>query len=91
MIDNAEMNNVVYLFKCADSTVTVKGKINSITLDSCKKTSVVFDSVVAAMEFINCQSVQMQVCFLLVFIFFSAVHCVFKGIWKGSYDLRGQN
>lgn len=55
------MNNVVYLFRCTDSTVTVKGKINSITLDSCKKTSVVFDSVVSAMEFINCQSVQMQV------------------------------
>lgn len=38
-----------------------QGKINSITLDSCKKTSVVFDSLVSSMEFINCQSVQMQV------------------------------
>ena len=37
------------------------GKVNSVTLDSCKKTSVVFDSVVSAVEFINCQSVQMQV------------------------------
>ncbi|KAF2882039.1 hypothetical protein ILUMI_24139 [Ignelater luminosus] len=61
LVENAEMNNVVYLFKCTDSTVVVKGKINSITLDSCKKTSLVFDSVVAAIEFINCQSVQMQV------------------------------
>lgn len=61
LVENAEMNNVVYLFKCENSTVTVKGKINSIVLDSCKKTSVVFDSVVSAMEFINCQSVHMQV------------------------------
>lgn len=61
LVEGAEMNNVVYLFKCTDSTVTVKGKINSITLDSCKKTSVVFDSLVSAVEFINCQSVQMQV------------------------------
>ncbi|XP_063914925.1 adenylyl cyclase-associated protein 1 isoform X1 [Zophobas morio] len=61
LVDNAEMNNVVYLFKCTDSTVVIKGKINSITLDSCKKTSVVFDSLVSSMEFINCQSVQMQV------------------------------
>lgn len=61
IVENAEMNNVVYLFKCENSTVTVKGKINSITLDSCKKTSVVFDSLVSSMEFINCQSVQMQV------------------------------
>nr|XP_023015148.1 adenylyl cyclase-associated protein 1 [Leptinotarsa decemlineata] len=61
LVDGAEMNNVVYLFKCENSTITVKGKINSITLDSCKKTSVVFDSLVSSMEFINCQSVQMQV------------------------------
>ena len=60
-MDNAEMNKVVYLLKCTDSTVVIKGKINSITLDSCKKTSVVFDSLVSSMEFINCQSVQMQV------------------------------
>lgn len=61
LVENAEMNNVVYLFRCENSTVTIKGKINSVVLDSCKKTSVVFDSVVSAMEFINCQSVQMQV------------------------------
>lgn len=30
-------------------------------LDSCKKTSVVLDSVVSSVEFVNCQSVQMQV------------------------------
>ncbi|KAF5283355.1 hypothetical protein FQA39_LY04731 [Lamprigera yunnana] len=61
LVEKAEMNNVVYLYKCENSTVTVKGKLNSITLDSCKKTSVVFDSLVSSIEFINCQSVQMQV------------------------------
>ncbi|XP_044760567.1 adenylyl cyclase-associated protein 1 [Coccinella septempunctata] len=61
IVDGVEMNNVVYMFKCTDSTVTVKGKINSIVLDSCKKSSVVFDNLVSSVEFINCQSVQMQV------------------------------
>ncbi|EZA47835.1 Adenylyl cyclase-associated protein [Ooceraea biroi] len=61
VIDNAEMNNVVYMFRCQDSTLTVKGKINSIVMDSCRKSSVVFDSVVSSIEFVNCQSVQMQV------------------------------
>lgn len=60
-VDGAEMNNVVYIFKCVNSAVTVKGKINSIVMDSCKKTSVVFDTLVSSVEFINCQSVQMQV------------------------------
>lgn len=61
LVENAEMNNVVYAFKCENSTITVKGKINSIFLDSCKKCSVLFDAVVSSVEFVNCQSVQMQV------------------------------
>ncbi|KAJ8980718.1 hypothetical protein NQ317_019213 [Molorchus minor] len=61
LVENAEMNNVVYLYNCVDSTVIIKGKINSITVDSCKKTAIVFDNLVAVIEFINCQSVQMQV------------------------------
>ncbi|XP_030383044.1 adenylyl cyclase-associated protein 1 [Scaptodrosophila lebanonensis] len=61
LVENAEMNNVVYMFKCEGSTLTVKGKVNNIVLDSCKKCSLLFDSVVASVEFVNCQSVQMQV------------------------------
>jgi len=62
VIDNVEMNNVVYMFRCQDSTLTVKGKVNSVVMDSCRKSSVVFDSLVSSIEFVNCQSVQMQVC-----------------------------
>ncbi|EFN64022.1 Adenylyl cyclase-associated protein 1 [Camponotus floridanus] len=61
VIDNVEMNNVIYMFRCQDSTLTIKGKINSIVMDSCRKSSVVFDSLVSSIEFVNCQSVQMQV------------------------------
>ncbi|EDV31056.1 uncharacterized protein Dana_GF14733, isoform A [Drosophila ananassae] len=61
LVENAEMNNVVYVFRCEGSTLTVKGKVNNIVLDSCKKCSLLFDSVVASVEFVNCQSVQMQV------------------------------
>ncbi|CAG9768954.1 unnamed protein product [Ceutorhynchus assimilis] len=61
LVENAEMNNVVYLYKCNECTVTIKGKINSVVIDACRKTAIVMDSIVAAVEFINCQSVQMQV------------------------------
>ncbi|CAL7943475.1 unnamed protein product [Xylocopa violacea] len=61
IVDNAEMNNVIYMFRCQDSTLVVKGKVNSIIMDSCRKSSIVFDSVVSSIEFVNCQSVQMQV------------------------------
>lgn len=61
VIDNVEMNNVIYIFRCQNSTLTIKGKVNSIVMDSCRKSSVVFDSLVSSIEFVNCQSVQMQV------------------------------
>lgn len=61
VVEDAEMNNVVYMFRCENSTLQIKGKINSVVMDSCKKCSLVFDSLVASAEFVNCQSVQMQV------------------------------
>ncbi|CAH2215845.1 jg26925, partial [Pararge aegeria aegeria] len=60
VVENAEMNNVVYMFRCRDSALTVRGKINGVVLDSCTKCAVVFDNLVSSVEFVNCQSVQMQ-------------------------------
>lgn len=90
VIDGAEMNNVVYMFKSDNSTLTVKGKINSIIIDSCKKCSVVFDSLVSSVEFVNCQSVQMQVSseilylFILLVILFTHPVLIYTGPWKSS-------
>merc|ERR1712071_722044 len=42
-------------------TLKATGKCNNIIIDSCKKVAIVFDTVVSSCEFINCQSVQMQV------------------------------
>ncbi|KHJ78774.1 DE Adenylate cyclase associated [Oesophagostomum dentatum] len=50
----------IYVYKCQDSVIVVKGKVNSITMDSCKKTSIVFDALVGQFECINCQSIQIQ-------------------------------
>lgn len=61
LIDTAEMNNVIYIFKCVNTKVVVKGKVNSIVLDACEKSAIVFDSVVASVEFINCNSCGLQV------------------------------
>ncbi|XP_021947960.1 adenylyl cyclase-associated protein 1 isoform X2 [Folsomia candida] len=60
-IEDVEMNQVIYLFACKDSTITVKGKLNSIVVDSCVKSAIVFDSLVASVEFVNCRDCQMQV------------------------------
>ncbi|CAD6189096.1 unnamed protein product [Caenorhabditis auriculariae] len=59
-IDITDKKQTVYIFRCEGSVIKINGKANSITLDGCKKTSVVFDAVVGQCETINCQSVQIQ-------------------------------
>lgn len=55
-----DMKQTIYVFKCENCVIQVKGKVNSITLDSCKKTSIVFDSLLSQIEVINCQGMQIQ-------------------------------
>lgn len=60
VIDNCEVNQTVYMYKCNNSVLQVKGKVNSITLDSCKKCGIVFEDLIGTCEFVNCQSVKAQ-------------------------------
>ena len=59
-IEGAQMNQTVYIYKCDNSAVKVTGKCNNVILDSCRKTGVVFESLVAGCEIVNCQGVQVQ-------------------------------
>jgi len=61
VIDDCNIKQTVYIYKCEGSTIQIKGKVNGITLDGCKKTAVVFDNCVASFEMVNCQSCQVQV------------------------------
>lgn len=60
VLDDVQMNQVVYIYGCQDSVIIIKGKCNSISVDNCKKTSIVFDDIVSTVEFVNCQSVKAQ-------------------------------
>ncbi|XP_052249173.1 adenylyl cyclase-associated protein 1-like isoform X2 [Dreissena polymorpha] len=61
VVGDTNIKQTVYMYKCLDSTIVIKGKINSIVIDSCKKVAIAFDGVVSSIEFVNCQSVQAQV------------------------------
>jgi len=67
VIENGEMNQVVYMFGCKNSTIQIKGKLNSIVMDSCVKCAMVFDSLVSSVEFVNCRDSQMQVGLFLTY------------------------
>ncbi|KRY39364.1 Adenylyl cyclase-associated protein 2, partial [Trichinella spiralis] len=59
-IEITDMKQVMYIYRCENCVIVVKGKLNSIALDSCKKTSLVFDNIVSSLEIINCQKMQIQ-------------------------------
>ncbi|XP_041068754.1 adenylyl cyclase-associated protein 1 [Carcharodon carcharias] len=61
VIQDTELKQVVYVYKCVSSTLNVKGKINSIIVDNCKKMGLVFDNVVGIVEIINSRDVKIQV------------------------------
>ena len=61
VIEDTELKQVAYIFKCVNSTLQIKGKINSITVDNCKKLGLVFDDVVGIVEIINSKDVKVQV------------------------------
>ncbi|OCT57064.1 hypothetical protein XELAEV_18004066mg [Xenopus laevis] len=60
-ISDTELKQVVYIYKCVNSTLQVKGKINSITVDNCKKLGLVFEDAVGIVEIINSKDVKVQV------------------------------
>ncbi|KAK4304249.1 hypothetical protein Pmani_013004 [Petrolisthes manimaculis] len=61
VISEAKMDQSIYIYRCQNTVVQIKGKVNSVILDSCKKSSVVFDNLVSSAEVVNCQSCHVQV------------------------------
>ncbi|XP_035537837.1 adenylyl cyclase-associated protein 2 [Morone saxatilis] len=61
VIEETELKQVAYVFNCNNSTLQIKGKINSIIIDNCKKLGLVFENVVGIVEIINSKAIQLQV------------------------------
>jgi len=60
IISETEVKHTVYIYKCKDSVIQIKGKVNAVTIDDCSKTAVVFENIVASFEIVNCNSVEVQ-------------------------------
>lgn len=55
-----DLKENVYVYGCAGATINVVGKCKSIILDSCKKTRLNFDAVMASCEVVNCQRIHIE-------------------------------
>jgi adenylyl cyclase-associated protein len=61
VIDQTDLKQTVYIYQCKECTITVKGKVNSIQVDTCSRVGLIFDDALSTIEFINSNMVQMQV------------------------------
>ncbi|KAJ3345442.1 hypothetical protein HDU83_004068 [Entophlyctis luteolus] len=61
VIKNPELRHTVYIYNCINSTISVEGKVNAVTLDNCKKSGLLLSSIVSTVDIVNCKSVQVQV------------------------------
>mmetsp|Transcript_13980 Transcript_13980/g.21147 ORF Transcript_13980/g.21147 Transcript_13980/m.21147 type:complete len:494 (+) Transcript_13980:24-1505(+) len=60
-VDNVEVKGVevkhnVYIYNAQKNVITVPGKVKSITMDGCKRATVIFDSVISVFELVGCDA-----------------------------------
>ena len=51
----------LYIYACQNTFIQVKGKVNSITMDKCKKTQVSFESCIGSLEVTSSEGCEVQV------------------------------
>ncbi|CAL8460663.1 g193 [Coccomyxa elongata] len=61
IISDTNPRQAVYIYKCSNSTIQVKGKVNAISVDSCQRVGLLFEDLVAACELVNSARIQVQV------------------------------
>jgi len=60
-INDPEPKQAVYIYKSDNSVIKINGKVNSIAIDGCNKTGVVFQDAISSVEAVNSNSIEIQV------------------------------
>jgi len=60
-LDNVEMDQVVFIYNCNQTTISITKKVNAVSMDKCTKTGLVVEAVVGNVEVIRCKSAQVQI------------------------------
>eukprot|EP00003_Mantamonas_plastica_P000169 TRINITY_DN1014_c0_g1_i4.p1 TRINITY_DN1014_c0_g1~~TRINITY_DN1014_c0_g1_i4.p1 ORF type:complete len:411 (-),score=152.30 TRINITY_DN1014_c0_g1_i4:69-1301(-) len=55
------VKQVVYMYKCENTVVQVKGKLNHVTMDSCKKCGVAVEDVLSGCDAVNVNGCKIQI------------------------------
>ena len=57
-LDLDSMKLAVHVHKCKNVTLKIKGKFNQITLDSCERTNIVFEDLIAGFDCIRSEKIE---------------------------------
>ena len=58
--DECNIKQTVYIYNCEGATIQINGKVNTVTVDNCKKTNVIFTNLMGGCELVNCKGVKVQ-------------------------------
>ncbi|KAK6346818.1 hypothetical protein TWF696_006926 [Orbilia brochopaga] len=61
VLANVEINHSVFLFRCKNTTIQVKGKLNAVSMNECEKTNVVLDTLVSSIDVIKSKKFAFQI------------------------------
>ncbi|KAF9135732.1 hypothetical protein BGW39_000601 [Mortierella sp. 14UC] len=61
VLENAELDQSVYVFGCINSTIQIKTKVTNVAMDSCTKTGLCVESLITSLDVVNSKSVQLQI------------------------------
>ncbi|KAK9389249.1 adenylate cyclase associated N terminal-domain-containing protein [Lipomyces mesembrius] len=61
IIVEAEINHGVFIHRCKNSTVKIKGKFNTVTMNECNSTGLLVESLVSAVDVIKSVNFALQV------------------------------
>jgi len=60
VLEEAEKQHLVCVINCRNSTLQIKSKVKSISIDGCERVNVICQDVISAVELVNCERCQVQ-------------------------------
>lgn len=58
--DRVNPKQTVYIYGCKNTTIDIKGKVNSISVDGCTLSNVLAADVISGVELVNCKRMKVQ-------------------------------
>jgi len=60
VLEEAEKQHLVCIINCKNTTLQIKSRVKSISIDGCEKVNVICQDVISAVELVNCERCQVQ-------------------------------